>query len=364
MDYTMKLSTLLLSSAALLVAGAAYAADLPAKKAAPAAAPTGCAAFGAGYIAVPGGDTCLKISGYVRSNNEYLSNQDRGTAPYKLNGNYGIHFNAKNQTEMGAVTSEIFIEDNATTDAYVSLGGLTAGKADDMFDIGGGYNHSGHAYGPHVGQIMYTMPIGATTLKVAAITAQDNNAADFGTTNAALSASRPDLEAQLSTKVGALAVSAGLASHEVVGYSSGTAQGIAFIGQAKYDAGVASFMGYAAYANGASGYIHGGTYSKAAWSATNFGDSDADASNLSKGTNYQAQVDIPLGKNDSVGFIYDTVKVTQSGVNGDAAYDRKEYAAALTHTIAKGLILTPEIYQDTINGVVTNGAYIRIERDF
>ncbi len=161
MDHTMKLSALLLSSAALLVAGAAYAADLPAKKMAPAAAPTGCASFGAGCIAIPGGDTCLKISGYVRSNNTYLSNQARGTAPYALGFGYGLQFDAQNQTELGAVKSTIFVEADSssttgkgnptTTDAYVSLGGFSAGKIDDQFDIGGGYNHSGNNYQPHIG---------------------------------------------------------------------------------------------------------------------------------------------------------------------------------------------------------------------
>jgi len=45
----MKLSTLLLSSAALVVAGSSYAADLPAKKGAPAKAATGCPAFGVAF---------------------------------------------------------------------------------------------------------------------------------------------------------------------------------------------------------------------------------------------------------------------------------------------------------------------------
>jgi hypothetical protein len=339
----MKLSTVLLSSAALLVAGAAYAADLPAKKAAPAAAPTGCAAFGAGYIAIPGGDTCLKISGFVRSNNTYVSNTSRGTAPYAFGAVYDLQFDAQNQTEIGAVKSTILIESTATLDAYVSFGGLTAGVADDMFDIGGGYNHSGDAYGPHIGQIMYSVPVGAATLKVAAITARDNNVTS-------LSASRPDIEAQFSTAAGALKVSAGLASHEVVG-TTGTAQGMAFIGQATYDAGVASIMGYAAYANGASKYL--GAYGTLT-------DSAADSSALSSGTTYQGEIDVPVGKNDSIGLFAESISAKQD----TSSYSKTQYAAALKHTIAKGLFVRPEIYTETVSGVVANGAYIRIQRDF
>ncbi len=344
----MKLSTVLLSSAALLVAGAAYAADLPAKKAAPAAAPTGCAAFGAGYIAIPGGDTCLKISGYVRSNNTYAANQSRGTAPYSLAGAYGLQFDAQNQTEAGAVKSTIFIENSATTDAYVSLGGLTAGVADDQFDIGGGYNHSGDAYGPHIGQIAYSMAAGASTITVAAVSARNSN---LTTTYAA---SRPDLELGLVTTVGALKVNAGVVSHEVVGSSSGSAQGYAFIGKASFDAGVASFMGYAAYANGASKYLGGGALV----------DSATDASDLSSGTVYQGEIDVPVGKNDSIGLFAESISSKTSDTNTTTSYSKTQYAAALKHTIAKGLFIRPEIYTETVSGTVANGAYIRIERDF
>jgi hypothetical protein len=343
MDDKMKLSTVLLSSAALLVAGAAYAADLPAKKAAPAAAPSGCAAFGAGYISVPGGDTCLKISGYVRSNNTYSSNTARGKAPYSLGGAYGLQFDAQNATEVGNVKSTIFIENSTTTDAFVSIGGLTAGLADDPLDLGGGYSYAGDAFGPHVGQISYSMPVGAGSLTVAATSAQNNNGGN--------AASRPDLEAGLATSMGALKINAGVVSHEVVGATSGTAQGFAFIGKASFDAGVASFMGYAAYANGASKYLGlGGAVS----------DSAADSSAISSGTNYQAQIDVPVGKNDSIGLFGETISSTQDV----KSYSKTQYAATIKHTIAKGMFIRPEIFTETINGATGNGAYIRIQRDF
>ncbi len=350
----MKLSTVLLSSAALLVAGAAYAADLPAKKAAPAAAPTGCAAFGAGYIAIPGGDTCLKISGYVRSNNTYTSNQSRGTAPYSFGGAYGLQFEAANQTEIGAVKSTILIENNATTDANVSFGGFTGGRFDGPFDIGGGYNHSGDNMQNHVGGLKYSAPLGATTLTFAAISSEDNNAG-------ATVASRPDLIAFAETSVGAFTADLGLASHEVIS-ATGSGQGYAGLVKLKYDAGVASFFGYAAYANGATKYLYDGSGRNAINSNTTYvtNDSSADGSNLAAGSFYAGEIDIPIGKNDSIGLYGENLKITQDV----KSYSLTQYAVSLKHTIAKGLWIRPEIFADTENGGTTNGAFIRIERDF
>ena len=354
----MKLSTVLLSSAALLVAGAAYAADLPAKKAAPAAAPTGCASFGAGYIAIPGGDTCLKISGYVRSDNTFTSNVTRPTtSSSSFAGYYGLDVASKNNSEAGVVGSEIFIENNTTTVAGVSLGGLKAGQLGHLLDIGLGYNYTGSAFGAHLGQIQYSMPLGASTLSVAVTSAADN-----ATTGGTIVASRPDIDLALSTSVGALKTTVGVVSHEAMGTTSGSAQGFAFIGSASYDAGVAKISGYAAYENAAAAYVGAG-YSSTA-SANNHTyyvfDADATASSLSSGYLYQGQIDVPVGKNDSIGVFGETASATTT----TSSYTRTQYAVALTHTMAPGLKLVPELYQNTSNGTITNGAYIRIERDF
>ncbi len=77
----MRLSGLMLSGSAaglfLALSGAALGADLPSRKAAPAAEYVKvCTAFGAGYFYIPGSSTCLKIGGVVRA--EYFY---RGGAP-------------------------------------------------------------------------------------------------------------------------------------------------------------------------------------------------------------------------------------------------------------------------------------------
>jgi len=347
MDDKMKLSTVLLSSAALLVAGAAYAADLPAKKAAPAAAPSGCAAFGAGYIAVPGGDSCLKISGYARAQEGYTSNVARpSTAPYSMAGSYGLQFDVKNQTEAGVVGSTIFIENNATTDANVSLGGFVAGKYDSPWDIGGGYVHTGDNMQDHSTGMKYSMPLGSTTITLDAVNAYNSNAVGV--------ASRPDLRIMAETAMGAVKVNLGAASHEVAA-ATGTAQGSAFLGKVSFDAGVASFMGYAAYSNGANAYVDYGS-----GRATSMRDSYADSSSLATGSFVAGEVDVPLGKNDSFGLYAENLKITQD-VN---SYSLTQYSVSMKHTFGKGMWVRPEIWTDNENGTTTNGAVVRIERDF
>ena len=357
----MKLSTVLLSSAALLVAGAAYAADLPAKKAAPAAAPTGCAAFGAGYIAIPGGDTCLKISGYVESDNRYTSPVTRpGTAPYTIGGAFGLGIDTASQSEMGAVKSQILLETGSdfatlgTTFANVSVGGFTAGKADGLLDWGLGYSATGLQANGKTTQLQYSASLGAgTTLSVAATTAESTTGIT-GSTAAGASA-RPDLIAALNTKVGSMSFNVGAASHEADGSTSGSVQGYAIVGNASFDAGVAKFTAYAAYANAAAYYIGAGSH---------LDDVSSTGTNQSSGSNYEFQVDVPVGKNDSIGLTADSINATA----GTAKYVASDVGVSVKHTIAKGLWVRPELYaatSDTGSGQTTSqGLYVRIERDF
>jgi len=352
----LKLSTLFLSSAALVVAGSAYAADLPAKKGAPAAkAATGCPAFGAGYFQIPGGDTCIKFSGYARSDNTYTSNVSRpANAPYSLSAAYGVQFDAQSSSEMGAVKSTILLEGTTSTasatDAYVQVGSFVAGKAPNILDYSLGYSATGAGYGSHTGQLQYGMPMGASTLTVALTSAENNN--DTGSVRVA---SRPDVTANLSTTVGSLGLNLGVASHEI-SYSGASAQGFAVVGKIKYATPVATLSVYGGYANGAS------TYTGNAYTATYAPvyDSDTSAANLATSSIVQGQVDIPVGTNTSIGVMGEQRSVTQN----TASYARSTTALSIKQTLAKGLWIRPEVYQTNYSSTITNGAYLRIERDF
>ncbi|WP_082546978.1 porin, partial [Rhizobium sp. Root483D2] len=92
-----------------------------------------CDAFGTGYFYVPGTETCLKISGYVRTQLNYSENfADDGTDLNSFTRGQLV-FEAKNDTEFGALSSAIVI--NAETDAgtyldaaWISIAGFDVGN--------------------------------------------------------------------------------------------------------------------------------------------------------------------------------------------------------------------------------------------
>jgi len=63
--------TLLGSAAVIMTMVGAQAADLPSKKAAPATYVKICDAYGAGFFFIPGGETCVRVGGYVRAEYQY-----------------------------------------------------------------------------------------------------------------------------------------------------------------------------------------------------------------------------------------------------------------------------------------------------
>src|SRR4051794_5449625 len=71
-------SLLLGSAAGLCAVAGAQAADLPVKKAAPVEYVRVCTAFGAGFIYIPGTDTCLRVGGRARFEYEFRSYRSRG----------------------------------------------------------------------------------------------------------------------------------------------------------------------------------------------------------------------------------------------------------------------------------------------
>jgi hypothetical protein len=145
--------SLLLGSAAGLVAMAgAQAADLPVK-AKPVQYVKICSLYGAGFYYIPGTDTCLKVGGWVRA--EYNINSNGSFNPYKsgffrttdqtVNRSRGIMtMDARSQTEYGTLRSYIaggFQSTNGTNGqiyhnrAFVQWAGFTAGRAVSFFDF-------------------------------------------------------------------------------------------------------------------------------------------------------------------------------------------------------------------------------------
>ena len=162
----------LLSSAALLTAGSALAADLPSKKAAPVEYVRVCSAHGAGFFYIPGSDTCIKLGGRIRA--EFLGNEtwsrEQDAIGFRARGRLDV--DARNSTEYGLLRAfaryeftlsngaynrgipaiDVNQTNNSVTTsldkAFVQLGGLTAGRASSFFDFyAGALNWGGNSLG-------------------------------------------------------------------------------------------------------------------------------------------------------------------------------------------------------------------------
>lgn len=102
-----------------------------------------CDAFGTGYFYIPGTETCLKISGYVRFDNMF------GESPYTgiddgwvARTRATLRYDAVSDTEYGTLRSFIEhrwdvidgVEDFTLISSYIDLGGFRAGYTDSRFD--------------------------------------------------------------------------------------------------------------------------------------------------------------------------------------------------------------------------------------
>ena len=132
----MNIKSLLLGSAAALaaVSGAQAADAIVAAEQEPLEYVRVCDAFGTGYFYIPGTETCLKISGYVRTQLEYKENgfSDDSTDLNAFTRGQLV-FEAKNDTEYGALSSAIVInaeqDDGVYLDAaWISIAGFDVGN--------------------------------------------------------------------------------------------------------------------------------------------------------------------------------------------------------------------------------------------
>jgi len=341
----MKLSTLLLSSAALVVAGSAYAADLPAKKGAPAAKPaaTGCPAFGAGYFAVPGGDTCLKISGYARA--QYAMTSATNTT--NTMGAYAaVDFTAKNNSDIGVISSSLASNNamNGLDYAYIQAAGFTFGRIGSItdFDQGGIGYQVGGSYKSQT--IAYSAAVGTSTLSLAIESNQ-------GSTNGTATTYRPDIAAALSTSAGGLKLNlAAVSTAPRSGSASGAeGQGYGVTGAASVAAGPGSVGVYGSYAYGASA------------NAITTAVTDYNGTNYSKASAAGIKGSMALGTGTLNLFAGQEVWRAAADTADTTA---TKYAVNYAAPVAKGLTVTPELYSSTSSGTTTNTVYLRIQRDF
>jgi porin-like protein len=149
--------SLLLGSAAGLVAvGGAQAADLPVK-AKPVEYVKVCSLYGAGYYYIPGTDICMHLGGYVRQEWGYLYGENLTAGPWvsssmqntRINGTRDLVWRTRayitqetrQQTAYGTLRTylNIGINGNNSSDfsanrAFIQIAGFTAGLASSYFD--------------------------------------------------------------------------------------------------------------------------------------------------------------------------------------------------------------------------------------
>lgn len=152
----MNIKSLLLGSAAALVAvSGARAADVVVAEPEPVEYVRVCDAYGAGYFYIPGTETCMRISGYVRADikggdNPYARTRggiDRDTYAWRTRAT--LRFHTASETELG--TLRTFVELRSQWDdghdstggqlrfAFIELGGLRIGLDESIFNHWTGY---------------------------------------------------------------------------------------------------------------------------------------------------------------------------------------------------------------------------------
>ncbi|MCK1670382.1 porin [Bradyrhizobium sp. 150] len=138
----MKLTkSLMLGSAAMFACAGVQAADLPVK-AKPIEYVKICSLYGAGFYYIPGTDTCIKLSGYLRAQVELGGNgiavaPDSGVAAahnrlsnyYTGRARQGLYFDTRTATEYGVVRTFAQVLFTWTTGGYSGAGSTAANGA-------------------------------------------------------------------------------------------------------------------------------------------------------------------------------------------------------------------------------------------
>jgi len=344
----MKLNTLLLTSAATLMATTvAFAADLPSKKAAASSGAVQiCKVGGMTGFTLPGSDTCLQISGRVTvdfKNSDLNSDYFGYGTPFGADGGVGyrLNFDARTNSEMGVIRSYLSLTNNwaATGDSYetgarkafVQIGGFTAGVKDSLADISG---TQGNLYGSGTSQtsygVDYQVAAGGLTLAIGAeMSMADQN---WG--------SNPDLIARVSG-------SAGDVNYKIAG----------IVANDDNDESTYAVIGHIdmKLGGGLSAYAFAG-----------YGDAPyyvADANTTSGEYNSVIGGGLTVAASSKLSL---TLEGRVSSSDYSSWNDASETSIGLfaNYALAKNLSIQPEVVVTSWDGSSYTGAMVRIQRDF
>ena len=202
----MNIKSLLLGSAAAMVAvSGAQAADAVVVEAEPVEYVRVCDAYGSGFFFIPGTETCIRFSGYVRTQFDKLDvDSDVSSAQFEnetWTTRSRFDIDTRNETDWGTLRSLIRLQSNNGTDdgsnsnfevdqAFISIAGLRAGIGGSLFNAnfsagmnleGVGQIDEGSVYGFSNGHVLdYTYAIDGLTLSVGVEDLRSNGVAAQG----------------------------------------------------------------------------------------------------------------------------------------------------------------------------------------
>lgn len=155
----MQFRYLLGSAAALLITSGASAADVVvvADEMEPVEYVRVCDAFGAGYFYIPGTETCLRLSGFVRTDVSFGSGKDSYSS--LVRGRLNVH--TQTDSELGVLQTHVRLQGDAKRDdegaigdgaavvdqAYAEIGGLLFGYTENTWTMSKNGGNSG--FGSH-----------------------------------------------------------------------------------------------------------------------------------------------------------------------------------------------------------------------
>ena len=153
----MTIRSLLLGSAAAIVSSQAFAADAIIIEPEPVEYVRVCDAYGSGFFYIPGTETCLRISGYVRFQLGFSTDDDAvnnglygfDDDTYNANVRARVNFDARSETEWGTLRSYIRLQADETAiapgadpsveidQAFIEIAGFTMGYTGSFYGVFG-----------------------------------------------------------------------------------------------------------------------------------------------------------------------------------------------------------------------------------
>ena len=404
---------LILAATASVVGFSAFAADLPAKKAAPAAAASsGCPAYGAGFIAIPGTDTCIQISGMVRVQDKagIAPSPATGIPVNIFNSYFRLNADTRNNTEFGTVRGYGRVVADTTYDStlavknpvylnygYVQLGGFSAGLMDSAFlgynsdkvqiiatDDGKGDTLEANPIGSAgyrsgvANALSYTASLGSAGSLIFSLEDATNRSSYAatggkydGTGTAKVGASQiPDMVGAWKIKVGDVELKLAAATHQIYGKNNGALQGYAGMFYAKMPVSKeTTLIGEVVGTRGANSYL--GVADLVKNYDVNSADTDISSSSMAAGYNLIGGVSQVAGPGlfNLFATLGGVEKMSSTaGTETSTPIRVTQYEMNYNYNVAKGFVVTPALaftHKDD-NGSITDAtiAQLRIQRDF